>query len=127
MNACSGSVSTVFVVDDNDAVRESVKVFLDLLGFRVEVFGSVPEFVNGHGKLGKCCLILDHEMQPTTGLDFLESGAGRDLGIPVILITGQANRSIEQRARDVGVAAFLEKPLPLKSLVEHIRNLMANS
>ena len=66
-------------------------------------------------------------MQPTTGLDFLESGAGRDLGIPVILITGQANRSIEQRARDVGVAAFLEKPLPLKKLVEHILNLMANS
>ena len=117
----------MFVVDDNDAVRESIKVFLDLLGFRVEVFGSVPEFVNGHGKLGKCCLILDQEMQPTTGLDFLESGAGRDLGIPVILITGQANRSIEQRARDVGVAAFLEKPLPLKKLVEHILNLMANS
>ncbi len=125
MTAFSDPTSTVFVVDDDDAVRESLIDFLDVLGFQVEGFASIAEFVQGHRKVPKSCLILDHFMQPTTGLDFLESDEGKNLRLPVILISGDVDTTIEQRARDAGVAAFLEKPLPLKKLLQHIRHLTA--
>jgi FixJ family two-component response regulator len=125
MNGFLRGPTTIFVVDDDEAVRDSITALLDAHGFRVEDFASIAEFVRGYRKLPRCCLILDHGMQPVTGLDFLESGEGRKLGIPVILITGQADTTIEQRAQNAGVAAFLEKPLPLKTLIDHIRNLTA--
>ena len=94
-------------------------------GFGVEDFASIAEFVQRDQKGPRGCLILDHGMEPMTGLEFLESCEGRKLGIPVILITGQADTIIERRAHDVGVAAFMEKPLPLKMLVDHLRTLTA--
>ena len=72
MNASPGIPITVFVVDDDDAVRDLLKLVLDAHGFDVEDFGSVSEFVRGYQKLPCACLILDHCMHPITGLDFLE-------------------------------------------------------
>lgn len=127
MNASRSSTTTVFIVDDDEAVRESLKVVLGVHGFGVEGFASIPEFVRRYRELPCCCLILDHGMHPMTGLDFLESGEGRRLSIPVILITGQADSIIERRANNAGVAAFLEKPLDALALINHVKNLTAQA
>ena len=118
--------TTVFVVDDDEVVRDSIKVFLEAQGFDVEEFSSPAEFVRGHRKRPRCCLILDHWMQPTTGLDFLDSNEGAQLGIPIILITGASNRGIAQRAREAGVV-LLEKTVPPELLVNHIRRMTDQS
>ena len=72
MDASLATAYTVFVVDDDDAVRDSLTMLLDLYGFRVEAFGLITEFMQEYRKLPRCCLILDHGMRPVTGLDFLK-------------------------------------------------------
>ena len=126
MRAFPDISATVFVVDDDEVIRDSIKVFLEAQGFEVEEFGSPAEFARSHRKRPRCCLILDHWMQPTTGLDFLESSAGTELGIPVILITGASNSVIEQRARAARVV-LLEKPVPPMLLIDQIRRMTGPS
>jgi FixJ family two-component response regulator len=65
------------------------------------------------------CLIHDQHLPPTSGLDFLASHAGRGLGIPVILITGQGNSIIARRARQAGLE-YLEKPIGPERLIKTV-------
>jgi FixJ family two-component response regulator len=113
----------VFVVDDDEAVRDSIKVLLEIHGLDVEDFGSTAEFVRHYEKPSCGCLILDHHLPRRTGLDFLDSSEGRELGIPVILITGQGDPSIERRAREAG-AAYLQKPIGQRKLIETVERVI---
>jgi two-component system response regulator FixJ len=98
------SAARVFVVDDDEAVRDSIKTLLEVHGFEVEDFASTVEFAKNYRKPPRGCLIIDQHLPVTTGLDFLRSAAARELDIPVILITGRGDPIIEQRGYDAGVA-----------------------
>ena len=113
--------TTVFVVDDDESVRDSIVVLLQVHGFEVEAFASVAEFVSGYRKPRRGCVVLDHCMPGTTGLDFLESEEGRKLEIPVILITGVPHLGLERRAQGAGATSFLRKPVGTKLLIERIK------
>ncbi|HEV2188941.1 MAG TPA: response regulator [Stellaceae bacterium] len=102
---------TVYVVDDDDAVRDSVKVLLEVNGLRVEDYASTADFARGFQRPGRGCLLLDQHLPSTTGIDFLKSDEGRELGIPVILITGRGDPALEQQAREAGVVGYLQKPI----------------
>ena len=124
------SALRIFVIDDDEAVRDSIKILLEVHGFKVEDFASTGEFAKGYRKPPRGCLILDQHLPLTTGLDFLKSPAGRELDIPVILITGQGDPKIEQRARDAGVAEYLQKPIVrnlLLTTVERVLNQGASA
>jgi two-component system response regulator FixJ len=114
----------VFVVDDDEAVRDSIKTLLEVHGFDVADFSSTGEFANSYRKPPRGCLILDQHLTLTTGLDFLKSPAGRELDIPIILITGQGDPKIEQRARRAGVAKYLQKPIAEKVLVNTVERVL---
>jgi two-component system, LuxR family, response regulator FixJ len=109
----------IFVVDDDEAVRDSIKVLLEIHGLDVQDFGSTADFISRYEKPPRGCLILDQHLPQTTGIDFLASPVGRSLGIPVILITGQGDRAIERRARDAG-AEYLQKPVRHRTLIETV-------
>lgn len=111
----------VFVVDDDEAVRDSIKVLLEVHDLQVQDFSSTKDFVDHYRRPARGCLVLDQHLPGTTGLDFLASPEGRNLAVPVILITGQSSSDLEKRARAAGVAEYLPKPLGEKVLLEAVR------
>jgi FixJ family two-component response regulator len=124
MNTPISISAQVFVVDDDAAVRDSIKILLEVHGFRVEDFASTGAFAKGYRKPSRGCLILDQHLPLTTGLDFLRSPAGKGLGIPVILITAQGDPKIERRARDAGVAEYLQKPIAQNLLLSTVERVL---
>jgi two-component system response regulator FixJ len=101
----------VFVVDDDEAVRDSLKMLLESYDIEVEECSSTAEFVRRFRPRGRQCLLLDQHLPGATGLDFLASPDGIALTLPVILLTGRGDRSIRDRAYELGVRAYLEKPV----------------
>jgi two-component system, LuxR family, response regulator FixJ len=111
----------VFVVEDDEAVRDSLRLLLESYGLAVEDYGSVEEFTESYRPQGRDCLILDHNLPGASGLDFL-GARGAAVDLPVILITGRGDPSARARALELGVAAYLEKPLDDQALIAAIRS-----
>ena len=115
----------VFVVDDDEAVRDSIKMLLEVHGIEVEDYESVAEFARHYRRPSCGCVILDQHLPVLTGVDFLGSPAGRRLGIPVILITGRGDPELEKRARAAGVAEYLQKPVSERLLIATVTRVTA--
>ena len=116
---------TVYVVDDDDAVRDSLKLLLESYGIAVHAFGSTDEFLRGYRPNSHACLVLDQHLPGTTGLDFLHSSEGAQLELPVILVTGRGDATLRARALGVGVVAYLEKPVDDGALIVAIEGALA--
>jgi two-component system, LuxR family, response regulator FixJ len=114
----------VFIVDDDEAVRDSLRLLLEAYGMAVEDYASTAEFARGYRGGGGACLILDQHLPGSTGLDFLSSTDGTKLDLPVILLTGRADPAIRARAVRLGVSAFLEKPVSDDVLLAAIRSAL---
>lgn len=114
----------VFIVDDDEAVRDSLKLLLESYGMEVEEFGSTADFARQYRRRPDACLILDQHLPGSTGLDFLSSSEGASLGLPVILLTGRADSALRARAAQLGVRAFLEKPVADDVLLSAIRGAL---
>ena len=111
----------VFIVDDDDAVRDSMRILLESHGMAVEDFGSTEEFsARYRPHQPNACLILDLHLPVVGGLDFLASRTPADLDIPVILMTGRGDDATRARAHELGAVAFLEKPIDDSHLVDAI-------
>lgn len=115
----------IYLVDDDDAVRDSLAFLLESHGFDVSAFASVAEFEGAYQRRENACLILDHHLPGTSGLEYLASPRGAAWRMPVIVITGGADPTISARARALGVAAFLEKPVLEAPLLAAIENALA--
>ena len=109
--------TTVYIIEGDDAVRDSTGVLLELEGLKVESFGAIADFLTLYRKPECGCLIIDQHLPRTTGLEFLESAEGQRLGIPVILVTAAGDEALRQRAMRDGVAAYLDKPLQQYTLL----------
>lgn len=114
----------VLVVDDDLAVRESLKFALELEGLAVRAFGSGSELLE-HADLPRAsCLILDYRMPAMDGFEVLDRLADQRIRLPVILITSDATSAIRHRAASRGVQHVLEKPLSDSTLVENIQDIL---
>ena len=102
---------TIFIVDDDEAVRDSLKLLLESYGMKVEDYASTAEFAQHYRPCACECLILDQHLPGITGLDFLSSPKGPTSGLPVILMTGRGDSALRDRAAQLGVSAYLEKPV----------------
>jgi FixJ family two-component response regulator len=104
--------STIFIVDDDEAVRDSLKLLLESHGCRVQDYGSTRDFIASGFRPGqKQCLVLDHHLPDQNGLDFLESVDGAKLTMPVIVVTGGGDQALRERAAKAGAQAYFDKPL----------------
>jgi two-component system response regulator FixJ len=101
----------VAVVDDDEAVRESLRFLLDIAGYDVAAFASGCAFLRADGARVPACVLIDQHMPQLTGLELLRRlrDAGRDL--PVALMTGSPSAELTRRAQELGAADVLEKPL----------------
>ncbi|MGB5830949.1 MAG: response regulator [Thiohalocapsa sp.] len=115
---------TVFVVDDDQAMRGSLKWLIESVGIRVETFESAQAFLDGYypGRAG--CLLLDVRMPGMTGLELQTYLLRREMRIPVIIITGHGDVSMAVKAMKVGAVDFIEKPFDDEELLISIRNAL---
>lgn len=105
-----GCIGHVTVIDDDLAVRESLRLMLEVAGYRVAVYGSAGAFLADRNA-EPTCLILDHHMSPMTGLDLAARMRAEGANVPVLLITGRPSVSLLARAAQLGIEKVLEKPL----------------
>lgn len=111
----------VVIVDDDHAVRESLKFSLQLDGLAVRTCDSGLQLLRDDDLAGADCLVLDYNMPDMDGFAVMAALALRDVTIPVILITAPVTDRIRQRAKRAGVFSVLEKPLLNGILCDHVR------
>jgi two-component system response regulator FixJ len=119
---------TVFVVDDDPDVRDSLSVLLSSADFQVETFDSARAFLasDALGRAG--CLVADVRMPDMDGLELQEELGRRKSKLPVIIITGHGDVPLAVRAMKAGAVDFLEKPFEEERLIAAIKRAMtANS
>ena len=117
--------ATVFVIDDDDAVRDSLKLLLESHAMRVRDFASGPDFLASVTGRPQGCMVLDLHLPVISGLDFLSRFAERLDGMPVILLTGRADAATRDRAYEAGVSDFLEKPVEDDLLIAAVTRALA--
>jgi FixJ family two-component response regulator len=118
------SGETIFIVDDDEAVRDSLKLLLESHGCNVRDYGSTRDFFRDYRKEERQCLILDHHLPGETGVEFLESDDGANLRVPVILVTGGGDQALKVRATKAGALAYFDKPINDSELVATIFRLL---
>jgi FixJ family two-component response regulator len=113
----------VYVVDDDESVRDSLKVLLRLYGFKVDLYASCREFMAAFdGAAG--CLLLDQHMPETTGIDFVERHGAALQGLPIVMMSGRLEPETRDRADRAGVVTFLEKPVDTDRLLDELHRLL---
>jgi len=120
-----GSAPVVFVVDDDDAVRSSLKLLLQSAGFAVSTCTTAAEFLAGHDPDGPGCLVLDVRMPDMNGLELQAELNRRGDIIPVIFITGHGDVPMAVEAMQHGAMDFLQKPFRDEALIGRIRDALA--
>ncbi len=116
---------TVFVVDDDQAMRSSLKWLIESVGLKVEVYATAGEFMLNYYPGRSGCLLLDVRMPGMSGLELQEHLVRRQIHIPVIIITGHGDVPMAVRAMKAGAVDFIEKPFNDELLLESIRKALA--
>lgn len=118
------SEPTVFVVDDDQPMRNSLKWLIESIGMKVKTYDSADEFLNNYypGRAG--CLLLDVRMPGMSGLDLQVHLARQDSRLPVIIITGHGDVAMAVKAMKAGAVDFIEKPFHDEELLSSIRNAL---
>jgi RNA polymerase sigma factor (sigma-70 family) len=117
---------TVFIVDDDEAMRSSLKWLIESVGMRVETFASAQAFLDAYypGRAG--CLLLDVRMPGMSGLELQAHLVRHELRLPVIIITGHGDVSMAVKAMKAGAVDFIEKPFDDEELLQSIRNALGH-
>jgi two-component system response regulator FixJ len=98
------------VIDDDEMVRDSLKVLLETREYAVADFSSGSEFLNRPSHDDMACLVLDVHMPEMTGLDLLQRLRHGGDKVPVVMITGRSDPQIKAQAKSLGAVATLDKP-----------------
>lgn len=111
----------VFIVDDDEAVRESLGALLESHGFKAVAFGSALDFLTKCDRAAVGCLIADVRMPDMDGLELQEKVAVEFPDLAVVIITGHGDVPIAVRAMKAGAVDFIEKPFAEEFIVETVR------
>jgi two-component system response regulator FixJ len=112
---------SIYVVDDDPDVRDSLATLLRSSGFKAETFESATAFLAGGGAARQGCLIADIRMPDMDGLALQEELARRGALLAVIIVTGHGDVPLAVRAMKAGAVDFLEKPFDEESLMFSVR------
>ena len=123
----TSSEGTVYVVDDDTAVRELLDALLSSVGFVTVSFGSAAEFLQRFEPSGAACILLDVRMPGMDGLTLLEVLGDNRKGVPVVIMTGHGDVPMAVRAIRGGAADFVEKPFSSTRLLESIQSAITRS
>lgn len=117
----------VYVVDDDEAVRDSLRMLLKSVGHEVRTFASAKEFLAGHDTSRPGCIVLDIRMPEMSGLELQEALRRQRFRLPVIFITGHGDVPMAVQAMQRGAADFIQKPFRDQDLLDVIHRALDGS
>jgi FixJ family two-component response regulator len=119
-----GGAPTVFVIDDDAAMRAAIRGLLKSVGLPSESYGTAEEFLRSKRPDGPSCLVLDVSLPGISGLDFQRQLADAGIQIPIIFITGHGDIPMTVKAMKSGALEFLTKPFQDQDLLDAIRQAL---
>ena len=120
----SSDKATVHVIDDDEAVRQSLAFLLGTAGFKVQTHDSAGAFLDLAPDAEAGCVITDVRMPGISGIELLRSLRKRKVAVPVIVITGHGDVPLAVEAMKIGAADFLEKPFDDEALLASVRSAL---
>jgi FixJ family two-component response regulator len=124
MNELATDAPTVFIVDDDDSVRGSIRSLLKSVGLSSECFAAPDEFLRSKRPDGPSCLVLDVRLPGMSGLDFQHKLTEAGVRIPIIFITGHGDIPMTVKAMKSGAVEFLTKPFRDQDLLDAIQQAL---
>ena len=115
----------IFLVDDDAAVRDALRLYLEATGFAVRTFDSAETFLGEIDEMGRGVLVLDQRMTGMSGLELQSELKVRGVEMPTIFITGHGDVPMSVRAMKEGATDFLEKPFRNSDLLASIEQVLA--
>jgi two-component system response regulator FixJ len=115
----------VHVIDDDEAVRDSLKFLLEAASLPVRTYESAASFMDALGQIGPGCVITDVRMPDMNGIELLRELRARQVGVPVIVITGHGDIPLAVEAMKIGAIDFFEKPFDDDSLLSAVRSALS--
>lgn len=114
------SLDTIFIVDDDEAIRQSISFLLRKSGYTVKTYASGDEFLKAVNGASRGCVLLDVRMPGIDGLEVQARLAATGISLPVIMLTGHGDVMLAVRAIKAGAIEFLEKPFKRLTLLAAI-------
>jgi two-component system, LuxR family, response regulator FixJ len=115
----------VHIIDDDDAVRDSLAILLETRGFAVATYPTAQAFLH-HAEGGiDGCVITDVQMPEMNGLQLLRAFKAQNLDVPVLVVTARSGRALAEEAMAQGARALIEKPFEPDAFVEVVRDALA--
>lgn len=121
MNEPAAETETVYVVDDDQAVRDSLRWLLESVGHHVETYDSATSFLAAHDDTCGGCLLLDVRMPGMSGLELQEALNARHSTLPILIITGHGDVPMAVQAMKAGALEFIEKPFNDQVLLDRVQ------
>jgi FixJ family two-component response regulator len=121
MKNAPSSKTTVFIVDDNPAVRDAIRWLVEQVGLNAKTYATAREFLAAFHPGMRGCLVLDIRMPGMSGIELQEKLLREDRHLPVIIVTGHGDVPITVRAMKAGAFEFLQKPFNDQALLDAIQ------
>ncbi len=118
---------TVFIVDDDDAVRRFLTGLIRSIDLNVEAYASAQDFLDAYRPGRPGCLLLDVRMPGMSGLELQRELAERAIALQVVILTGHGNVPVAVQAMKAGAVDFIEKPFNNELLLDRIQTAVAQS
>ena len=119
-----GHAGTVFIIDDDAGVRESIRDLVESVGLRAQSFATAQEFLSSERPDGASCLVLDVRLPGISGLDLQNELRRVGAKIPIIFITGHPDIPMTVKAMKSGAVEFLTKPFRDQDLLDVIQRAL---
>ena len=120
----TGEAATVFIIDDDAGMRESIQDLVESVGLHAESYANAQEFLSRERSRGPSCLVLDVRLPGISGLDLQQELRRAGVRIPIIFITGHADIPMTVKAMKSGAVEFLTKPFRDQDLLDVIQRAL---
>ncbi len=115
---------TVFIVDDDDAVRDALQTLIESMDIQTSAFDNVQSFLDDYDPEQPGCLVLDVRLPQLSGLELQDYLYREDIKTPIIFVSGHSNVSMAVRTLKAGAVDFLEKPFDDQMLLDSIQKAL---
>jgi two-component system response regulator FixJ len=116
----------IFIVEDDEAVRASMRVLLEASGYAVQDFASAEDLLAAGTVHQAGCIILDYSLSGMSGMDMIEILRAQNVQIPALMVSSNG-RQLIARAAKAGIAAMLRKPMAADAMIQCLEKIFATA